>query len=183
MSDRFHNWTQRLRASDPTACTELFDAMHAPLIRYASSLLGDSDFAYDVVQDAFVKLWESRRNLDPNRSLRALLYTIVRHQVMNHQRSQRRRRQRDRDARLSTPLPSPDDTVNAGELETRLRAWIDALPDRQREAFRLSRFAHLTHTEIASVMDVAPRTVTNHIMAALQTLRDRLHDYRSLPSP
>jgi RNA polymerase sigma-70 factor (family 1) len=182
MSDRFHDWTKRLRASDPAACTELFDVMHAPLIRYATSLLGESDTAYDVVQDAFVKLWESRRDLDPNRSLRALLYTIVRHQAMNHQRSQRRRRQRDRDARLSNHPPSPDETVSTGELETQLRTWIGTLPERQREAFRLSRFGHLTHTEIASVMDVAPRTVTNHITTALQTLRDRLHEYRSLPS-
>jgi len=182
MSDRFHGWTERLRESDPTACTELFDAMHASLIRYAISLLGDSVSAYDVVQDAFVKLWETRRDLDPDRSLRALLYTIVRHQALNHQRSQRRRRQRDRDARLSNPLPSPDDTVSSSELASRLRTWIDALPDRQREAFRLSRFGHLTHTEIAAVMDVAPRTVTNHIAAALQTLRERLHEYRSHPS-
>lgn len=69
--------------------------------------------------------------------------------------------------------------MDSDALRTRMRAWIDDLPERQREAFRLSRFDDLTHDEIADVMDIAPRTVTNHVTKALQTLRDRLDDHRS----
>ena len=56
-----------------------------------------------------------------------------------------------------------------------LATWIAALPPRQREAFCLSRYEGLSHDEIAAVMDLAPKTVNNHIVLALQTLRQRLH--------
>ena len=52
--------------------------------------------------------------------------------------------------------------------------WIDELPPRRREAFRLSRFDGLSHDEIARVMALTPKTVNNHIVLALQTLRERL---------
>ena len=49
MDDALAAWSRRLRASDPDACTELFRALHAPLLRYAARLTGDEDAAYDVV--------------------------------------------------------------------------------------------------------------------------------------
>jgi DNA-directed RNA polymerase specialized sigma24 family protein len=38
----------------------------------------------------------------------------------------------------------------------------------------------LSHEAIAEVMDLTPRTVTNHIMLALQTLRDRLEKFQAI---
>ncbi|MFB6231451.1 MAG: RNA polymerase sigma-70 factor [Salinibacter sp.] len=177
MDDRFDTWSRKLRASDREAYTDLFDAMHAPLLRYATRLT-DEDAAYDVVQNAFVSLWQMRASIDPDRSLKSLLYTLVRNEALNQRRAMDRRQ--DRHAAYSpNRRPSPSDQVETDALQTRLRRWIDDLPEQQREAFRLSRFDGLTHKEIADVMDIAPRTVTNHVTKALQTLRDRLGDYRS----
>ena len=175
MDDRFDTWSRRLRASDREAFTDLFDAMHSPLLRYATRLTTEAT-AYDVVQEAFVSLWRMRASLDPDRSLKSLLYTLVRNEALNQRRAMDRRQ--DRHAEYS-PNRRPSNEVDSDALRTRMRAWIDDLPERQREAFRLSRFNDLTHDEIADVMDIAPRTVTNHVTKALQTLRDRLDDHRS----
>ena len=178
MDDRFDTWSRKLWASDREAFTDLFDAMHTPLLRYAARLTTE-EAAYDVVQEAFVSLWRMRASLDPDRSLKSLLYTLVRNEALNQRRAMRRRQ--DRHAEYSpSRQPSPSDEVDSDALRTRMRAWIDDLPERQREAFRLSRFDDLTHDEIADVMDIAPRTVTNHVTKALQTLRDRLDDHRSM---
>ena len=172
-------WSRGLRASDPSACTALFRALHAPLLRYAARLTGDEEAAYDVVQDAFIKLWEHRASLDPAQSVRAYLYTIVRNTAFNHRAQQQRRRaQLDR---MEPPEPADrlDDDLDARELKKHLHAWIDELPPRRREAFQLSRYHGLSHEEIAGVMGLASRTVTHHIMLALQHLRDRLAAYQS----
>ena len=177
MDDRFDTWSRKLWASDREAFADLFDTMHTPLLRYAARLTTE-EAAYDVVQEAFVSLWRMRASLDPDRSLKSLLYTLVRNEALNQRRAMRRRQ--DRHAEYSpSRQPSPSDEVDSDALRTRMRAWIDDLPERQREAFRLSRFDDLTHDEIADVMDIAPRTVTNHVTKALQTLRDRLDDHRS----
>jgi RNA polymerase sigma-70 factor (ECF subfamily) len=62
-------------------------------------------------------------------------------------------------------------------LDRRLRRWIDDLPDRQREALSLSRFEGLSHEAIAEIMDISPRTVNNHIVRALKSLRQNVHAY------
>ena len=62
-------------------------------------------------------------------------------------------------------------------IHPRVEGWIEALPDRQREALRLSRVAGLTHQEVAEAMDLSARTVNNHLVRALRTLRDRVRAY------
>lgn len=155
--------------------------MHTPLIRYALRLTHDEDTAYDVVQDAFVKLWHIRETLDPERSLKSLLYLMVRNLSLNHQRM--KRNEASHRMALSVPeaadAPSPEEVYDAEQLGTQLRQWIEALPSRQREAFQLSRFEGLSHDEIAHVMNLTPRTVTNHIMLALQHLRNRLRAFQT----
>lgn len=165
-----------MRASDATACTELFRALHTPLIYYAQQLMGDGTAACDVVQEAFIKLWEHRHTLDPTQSLKAYLYTIVRNTAFNHMNSVRR----EQSYRSEEAVPETaetvrvDDNLDAQELQSKIRTWISELPPRRQEAFRLSRVNGLSHEEIASVMGLAPRTVTHHIMLALQHLRARL---------
>lgn len=61
-----------------------------------------------------------------------------------------------------------------------LNRWISNLPNRQQEAFRLSRFDGLDHAEIAEVMDVSEKTVNNHIVAALSFLREKYEEYKKL---
>lgn len=58
--------------------------------------------------------------------------------------------------------------------------WIDNLPERQQEAFKLSRFEGLSHDEIADIMDVSPRTVNNHIVAALKSLQEKSSEFQKL---
>lgn len=178
MDQSFDEWSRRLRASDREACTELFDAMHAPLLRYAARLTSEA-MAYDAVQEAFVSLWRMRASIDPDRSLKSLLYTLVRNEALNQRRSMRRREDRHEEYSPSSHPPSPNERLEAQAMRDRLRQWIDDLPERQREAFRLSRFDDLTHDEIADVMGITTRTVTNHVTKALQTLRDRLRNHHS----
>jgi RNA polymerase sigma-70 factor (family 1) len=179
--DPFPAWSQRLRASDPTACGEVFEALHPALLRYALYLTRDEATAYDVVQEAFVKLWQVRETLDPERSMKVLLYRIVRNLSLNDLRMKRHEPTvpTARPDLEAASTPTPEEAFDARVLSAHLRRWIDTLPPRRREAFQLSRYEGLSHDEIARVMNLTPRTVTNHIMLALQYLRDRLRAFQA----
>ena len=173
MEDRFARWSRDLRASNRSAFTELFEALHEALLRYAWRLTHDEQAAQDVVQEAFLKLWRVRATLDPNRSLKALLYTMVRNLAFNHNRSQKQ-------GLSVVPLDEAPEATTEAEAEAaadaqmlalQLKRWVAAMPDRRREAFMLSRYAGLSHDEIATVMNLTPRTVNTHIVLALQYLR------------
>lgn len=172
--DSFTSWSRRLQSSDERAFSELFEAMHVTLLRYAWRYTGDQESARDVVQDAFLKVWQMRTDIDPERSLKALMYTMVRNLSLNHNRSSKHTNGELPEHELHDHTPSADQRVDAAMLDDRIRRLIDNLPPRRREAFMLSRYEGLSHEEIAQVMNLTPRTVNTHIVLALKDLRERL---------
>ena len=174
--DAFVAWSRRLRQSDHTAYTELFRATYDALYRYAWNYTHEQEAAYDVLQDVFLKLWQIRARIDPERSLKALLYQMVRNTALNQLRYNKRHAADDLDDMLYEPAVSEEHAadLDAGELDAEMQSWIAEMPDRRREAFMLSRYQGLSHAEIAQIMDLAPKTVNNHIVLALQHLRERL---------
>ena len=171
--DDFASLVPRLRAGDRTAFEAVFRGTHGDLVRYGLRF-ADAAEAEDAVQEAFVAVWERRATLDPTRSVRALLYTSVRNTLFNRRRDVARRAELHTTMDDASAPARPDDTAAAALLGERMRAWLGELPERQREAFGLSRFDGLSYAEIADVMDVTPKTVENHVGRALAHLRDRL---------
>ena len=171
--EQFATWCRRIRAADRDAFRAVFEALHDPLARYALQITGRRAAAQDVVQYAFAALWDMREDLDPEASLEALLYRIVRNRAYNTERNRRTRKEKQDDLRAEVrpARPDPGARMDAERLEADLRGRIEALPDRQREALTLSRFEGLSHDAIAEVMDISPRTVNNHIVTALKKLR------------
>ncbi|MFB6249722.1 MAG: RNA polymerase sigma factor [Salinibacter sp.] len=182
-TEDFAELCRRLAASDREAYAEVFEALYDPLFRYVRSITKDPAAARDVTQDVFVRLWDVRDRLDPSQSLKAYLYRTARNRAYNHERDRETKTEKADDvrhrsnARPAVPTP-PDEAVEGERLEAALRTWIADLPERQREALVLSRFEGLSHDQIAEVMDIAPRTVNNHIVRGLKRLRRRVQDYK-----
>ena len=178
--DQFRSWSLGLQNSDASSFAELFDAAYDALFRYAMYIVQDKNAASDILQDVFLKLWQIRENVDPERSLRALMYQMVRNYALNHERQKKRHVSED----VEADHPSvhfdilADEKLDAAHLQARIRVWIDQMPTRRREAFILSRYTGLSHEEIATLMDLAPKTVNNHIVLALQYLRSQLKEFQ-----
>ncbi|MFB6230400.1 MAG: RNA polymerase sigma factor [Salinibacter sp.] len=172
-------WCRRIKASDREAFASVFDVLHDRLARYALQITGRKATARDVVQQAFTALWEMRSSLNPEESLEALLFRIVRNRAYNCKRDRQTRAsnheilQRDTEPIRDTPAVDMD----ADRLEKHLRSWIVDLPERQQEALVLSRFEGLTHEEIGEVMEISPATVNTHIVRALKTLRRKVRSH------
>ena len=174
---QFRAWGQRLCEDDRAAYAALFDQTYDALLRYVTYITHDQQAAYDVLQDVYLKLWNIRHTIDPDRSLRALLYQMARNYALNHERHRKRHAT---DALEETTLEPQaasrlSEDLDAQELHHRIQRWIDHMPARRREAFLLSRYEGLSHEQIACLMNLAPKTVNNHIVLALQYLRERLH--------
>lgn len=174
-SEQIRIWGEKITESDREAFDSLFRFMYPRLVHFAFRYTKSKAVASDIVQDAFVTLWEKRRELQPERSVKAYMYQIVRNRSLNHIRDHSNETvglellnnskfESDEQVSVQDP-PNP--------LLERLKAWIEELPSRQQEAFKLSRFEGLDHDEIAEVMSISSNTVNNHIVAALDALRSR----------
>lgn len=164
-----------IRQGDEAAFDALFRALYAPLCRYATGLCdGDPDQAEDLVQQAFVKLWEQRAQLDVRHSIRAYLYKMVHHQALNRLRHQRTRlrhqTERLREPEASSDLPDP-------ELQEHINQALQTLPPQCRQIFELSRFEELKYREIADMLQLSIKTVETQMGKALRLMRVHLADY------
>lgn len=75
---------------------------------------------------------------------------------------------------------SPEDFYTLGELETRLRQALEKLSSDVREVFEMNRFNGLTYREIATRLELSPKTIEARMSKALKTLRHELKDYYPL---
>ncbi len=173
-----NNLTQALRHGEEAAFEAVFRQWYAPLCGYACRLAnGDMDEAEDLVQQAFVKLWEYRAQIQVNWSLKAYLYKTVHNACLNRLRSRNvQSKYLDFNAQqLETMHTAPDDT--APELAERFQRALDTLPAQCRHIFELSRFESLKYREIAEQLGISIKTVETQMGKALRVLRLQLADY------
>lgn len=165
---------RRLAGGDERAVDELFDACADALHHFAYRYVGVADEAWDVVQDAFLRLWRRRTELDPGTDLRAYLFTITRNRALD---VLRRRRLEDRVLRTqiapddADTAPNGDREAAAEEITAVLRRTVEALPPRQREIVLLRWHERLTYDAIGQRLGISSRTVEAHMHRALERLR------------
>ena len=170
-------WVERISESDKEAFNSLFRSLYPQLLSYALRFIRSKEVASDITQDAFVTLWNKRHELNSQQSVKAYLYRIVRNSSLNYIRDHSSETIGLEDVE-EPRLELTDEDAEPEELIELLKEWINELPDRRREAFELSRFEGLDHEEIADVMDISSNTVNNHIVAALDYLKDCSNEYQ-----
>ncbi len=155
------------------ALEAVFRSEYAALCRTALRLVGRSDVAEDLVQDAFLEVWRRRESLDFHLSVRAYLRRAVANRALNYLRDNRR----------LTELPDDlgrwgrsvqDVPAETAELQRLIAETIDGLPEKCREAFVLSRYEDFSYREIAEQLNISIKTVEKHIAKGLLTLRNVL---------
>lgn len=169
---------ERIREGHRAALGNLLERYWSPLVGYAAGIVGGRDQAKDVVQDTFIRVWQKREEWSSGGSVGAYLYRIVRNLSLNARRDRKTSAKRhDECGKMrarEAPPRTPAEALEADALRAEVETAIEALPERRREVFVLSRFHGLTHREIAETMGISPQTVSNQMTAALAELRDAL---------
>lgn len=170
---------------DPRALEVLYERHHVLAFSLAVRIVGSSERAQDVVQEAFLNLWHDAGRYDPERgSVRTWLMSVVHDRSLDTVRSQsiRERMQTNAAARTAASTESNDPR---GQTETReapaIRAALQALPEDERRIIELAYYGGWTQGEIADMLKLPLDTVINRARAGLLKLRDVL--LRELEAP
>jgi RNA polymerase sigma-70 factor (ECF subfamily) len=149
----------------------IVEAYERPLTIYAARLTGDRERGRDVVQDAFLKLWQADRKTVEDHVAK-WLYTVCRNRALDVRRKEQRM------TTLSDkPVEAPADGVPAaevGEAAGGMLAAVERLPERQQEAVRLKFQGGLSYREIAEVMNTTVGNVGVMLHTAIKSLRGHL---------
>lgn len=166
-----------LRAGDRTAFRALFERHHGELLRYLRYRNVPDEQAEDLVQQAFVTVWERRQSLRDDGSVRGLLFRIAYSRALNHFRDTSRLDRAHGDE-IAGVEPGPDLHAESRLIRERLQAAVSALPERRRAVFELCTLEGLSYREASEALDISVKTVENQMAHALRAVRSALSVHR-----
>ena len=147
------------------------------LLRFAYRMVGDWDAAADVVQDALIRLWQSRTRYSPQGADIAFLLRLVRNACIDHVRSNRNLNDVCMDDDMPVNSPTCESLAFAGGLQDALGQALLRIPESQRVVFVLSEYDGMTYQEIAAVVGCPHGTVASRKFAACEALRRDLRPW------
>ncbi len=147
-----------------------FRLLYLPLGMYALRMVGDADTAEDMVQEAFMKAWEFIGAGGAISNFTPFMYRTVRNVCLRHLR--------DRRVTLGEELipDVPDEDIDTSFRDARIWRAIDALPEKCRTIFLMSKRDGMSNDEIAEDLGISVKTVKNQMTKAFSRLRESLAD-------
>lgn len=166
----------KVQEGDQAAWDYIARTYYQPLFGYVMSMVREKETAEELVQDVFVNFWAKRERINITTSLKAYLYRAARNHTLNYikRRNFELNYQRSLVGRVQVHHNDTEQAFHYSELEKRLYDSIEALPEKRKEIFMMSRFEDLTYKEIAAALDIPVRQVHYQIGLALKELRTKL---------
>ena len=167
---------ERWKAGDERAATELVERHASALARFAVSS-GERNDVDELVQDTFVRAFNSLDGFRGDSSFRTWLFTIQRRLLLDRRRSEKRRRDKDelQEDDASTEYDALDSVV-ADETQKRLQAAVKRLSPTQREVFSLRIAEGMSYKEIADAVGTTEGAARVHYHNAMRAVKEFLDE-------
>ncbi len=167
---------------DKATLERLYVRLEKPMYNVVYRWLWNAGDAQDVVQEAFLKIWNVRDEVDLA-TVDALLYRTALNLASNRRRSSRLWRWIGLEAASAEPSPAPTsaEALATAQSRQRVRAAIDALPERLRQVILLTEYSELTHQQIGETLGIPSGTVGSRRNAAIAQLSTVLGTIEGLP--
>lgn len=162
-----------LNNDDVKAFDALFRRYGKQLYSFVFGYLKLEAESEDIVQEVFIKIWNSRKQLNRELSFKAYIFKIAYHLVLDEFEDINRRQQYYREI-IDESIDFTDDLderLNYSMLLEKVDSFINQLPQRQKEVLIKRRKEGFSIKEIASQMGISPKTVENHLTEALKTIK------------
>jgi RNA polymerase sigma-70 factor (ECF subfamily) len=180
----FHDETGLLRglsAGDQTAFKALYDKYHHALYRKTFQILHSSSEAEDIIQEAFITLWEKRKEIDIARPLGPWLFTITFNRAINHLKKKLREKRKAEEAALQ-PIIDNDFLTVEKQWEL-LETAISQLSPQKRRVFELCKMEGRTYEETSQLMGISRYTVKEYLGEVMYILREYIRKHVSYDTP
>ncbi|HTJ21850.1 MAG TPA: RNA polymerase sigma factor [Gemmatimonadaceae bacterium] len=166
----------RWKAGDDRAATALVERHAAALARFAVAS-GERSEVDELVQDTFVRAFNSLGGFRGESSFRTWLFTIERRLLLDRRRAEKRRRDRHevQEGDAATEYDALDSVV-ADETQRRLRAAVERLSPTQREVFSLRVAEGLSYKEIAEAVGTTEGAARVHYHNAMRAVKEFLDE-------
>lgn len=170
---------QAIQRGDAIAFRTFYEKTYGPVLAFARKHARDEEIAADLVQTAYLKVWEKRQTIRPEfLAYKSYLFTTVRNLVIKEYK--RLLAEQETLHLFQDQLTTPTNEARHQALYEQVQEAVATLPPKQRRVFELVKFEGLTYKEAARELDIAESTIEKHIIRALRSLREMLSDLAML---
>jgi len=173
-----------LNKGDDASFEALYRLYSKRLFGYLIGLVKSESIAADLLQDAFIKIWNNRQNIDPEKSFRSYLFRITENLVYDFFRKAAR------DKKLQAAIiESYDDSYNhveesfyVAEVDHKLKEVIKLLPAKRQQIFQLIKIEERSYEEVSELLHISVSTINDHVVKATKSVRKNLERFTNSES-
>ena len=167
-----------LKKRDQQAFSYLYDNYSAALNGVIYRMVEDKELAEDILQEAFVKIWNNFANYDTGKGrLFTWMLNISKNLTIDTLRSKGYKKQKKISTDENSVSNYRDKSMNAERFDTiGLRKQLAVLKPEQKNIIDLAYFGGYTQEEISKEMDIPLGTVKTRMRSALIELRKILQE-------
>jgi len=172
---------ERVQKGETQLLELLIKRYEKPLFAYAFRVMQQRPAAEDAFQETFLRIFRKRDSYRAGAAFRPWLYTICLNTCRDALRARGRRPESELDKTVlvvADAQPGPETLSAQTILGERIKAAMEALPDKQREVFLLSYYQQLQYPEVAEILEIPVGTVKSRMFHASRFLAEKLKDYR-----
>lgn len=167
-----------MRTISKNVCEEqvfesIFKSHAKDIKRFIFSKTRDAQIAEDIVQDAFVKIWEDCEKIRFD-TVKNYLFTIANNLFLNLAKHNKVVHAHQQTNGKTSTNESPEFLVLEEEFLIKLEKAIEDLPEIQREVFLLNRIEKKKYKDIAEELGISVKAVEKRMHAALLVLREKI---------
>lgn len=159
----------------PRDFTGIVQEYSSTLFIVAYRITRNRQISEDIVQEAFLRLWQQRERLSADNP-GGWLYRVVANLGINHLRRSSRQLQLLNRLRTEKQVCYPDaeERLLNKEKQKQYNRAFNQLTRKQQEVYRLSREEGLKRNEIAILLNLSPNTVKVHLLRAVQFMKEHI---------
>jgi RNA polymerase sigma-70 factor, ECF subfamily len=164
-----------------SAFKELVERYQKQAYLFARGMVHNTDDAYDLSQEAFVRVYKHLKRFDYAYPFRVWLFHILANLCKNHLRQRKTRDNVVTDTGEEMPegvseTGNPDIIFNQSETQARVWQGIGRLPEKFREIIILSHFQDMSYDQMAQVLEIPRGSVMSRLYYARLKLREILEE-------
>lgn len=160
---------------DKEAFKTFFNLYYTKLIRFALLFVPAKQQAEDIVSEVLIRLLKKRRILCTIENFEGYLFLAVKNQALSflkHTSSRMSFHSVDPEGTfLLSEQVNPERILLDDELRNLIYTTVENLPPRRKMIYKMIKDDGLKHKEVAALLEIAPKTVENHLDIAIKEIR------------
>jgi len=170
-----------LKGGSRVAFKYLFEKYYNRIVAYIATYCNDKDLSEDIVQQAFINLWDDKLKLDETKSPLSYLYAIAYNRYIDTvKKAKKHEKLLDQVWERALRERIQEDTETLEERIQKMKDVIESLPPKCKEIIHMNKVEGLKYKEIAEQKGISVKTVESQMRIAFVKIREAFKDGKPL---